>query len=148
MQSNSFRSLIEMQSHSSSPLPAPLKRSTAFLGGRIGNVLHSALAALQLSSPKPRHRLSSVESGHAMDDSAHATLASALDPEQVQICCDASGADIVLGTGGYGVVSLPLLHGTFAQVCHVLFFNPVSSRDCACAACHIKYGQGEPQCCL
>lgn len=102
--SNSFRSLIEMQSHSSSPLPAPLKRSTAFLGGRIGNVLHSALAALQLSSPKPRHRLSSVESGHAMDDSAHATLASALDPEQVQICCDASGADIVLGTGGYGVV--------------------------------------------
>lgn len=153
MQSHSLRSLVEMQGYSSSPLPAPLKRSSAqaIMGSRIGNALHSALAALHLSSPKPRHRLSSAESGHAMDDSAHPTLASihdsSLDPEQVQICCDASGCDVILGKGGYGVVSLPLLHGTCAQVCLVLFSIPVSSHDCAYAVCHIKYGQGEPQSC-
>ena len=142
-----------MQSSSSRTLPAPKRSSAqAFMRGRFGDALHSVVSALHLSSLKPRHRLSHAESGHAMDDSAHPPLASihdsALDPEQVQICCDASGADVVLGKGGYGVVSLPLLHVTCAQVCHLLCSDPVTSRDCARAACQIKYTQGEPQSCV
>ena len=146
MQSHSFRSLIEMQSASSSspPLPVPKRSSAqAFMRGRVGDALHSIVSALHLSSLKPRHRPSSGESGHATVESAHPTLASihdsALDPEQVQICYDASGADIVLGKGGYGVVSLPLLHLICVHVCHLLCSNPVIS-PCANAACHIKHG--------
>lgn len=113
MQSHSLDSLIEMQSSSSSPLPVPVRLSfaQACVRGQFKDALNSALASLQLTSLKPKHSLSNVESGVAMDDTAHPTPMpahdSTLDPEQVQICCNAFGDKIILGKGGFGVVSLP-----------------------------------------
>ena len=110
LQSHSLDTLIEMQnaSSSSSPLqPNPPPARTRILQ-RFRNAFCAALSVLH---PKPRLKLSSMESGSVPDDSGHRAVsntldyAATLDPTAVQICRHADGEKWVLGRGSYGIVS-------------------------------------------